>query len=149
MGARKKRRSEGTSNLKALKKQVEADPHFKGMKVVEGLTEEKMSAVVLNFIAPYRELATSKATYEKLVSLALVAWNASLMEGAERQALIDKARETILSSAGNKWAKDLDQMLTMLIKRKERYFADNTRMIIDFCVSETKDEFRLAIISTP
>jgi len=71
------------------------------------------------------------------------------MEGAARQALIDKARQTILSSAGIEWAKDLDQMLTMLIKRKERYFANNKRMIIDFRVSETKDEFRLAIISTP
>ena len=149
MGARKKRRSEATNTLKTLKKQVEANPHFKGMKVVEGLTEEKMSAVVLDFIAPYRELATSKAAYEKLVSLALVAWNASLMEGAARQALIDKARQTILSSAGIEWAKDLDQMLTMLIKRKERYFANNKRMIIDFRESETKDEFRLAIISTP
>jgi len=54
MGARKKRRSEATNTLKTLKKQVEANPHFKGMKVVEGLTEEKMSAVVLDFIAPYR-----------------------------------------------------------------------------------------------
>jgi hypothetical protein len=149
MGVRKKRRSQATSNLKSLKKQVEADPHFQGMKVVEGLTEEKMSAVVLNFIAPYTELATSKAAYEKLVSLALLAWNASLMEGLERQAFIAKARQTILSSAGTGWAKELDQLLTSLIQRKARYFADNKRMIIDFRVSETKDEFRLAIISTP
>jgi hypothetical protein len=149
MATRKKRRSQATSNLKALKKQVEADPHFQAVKVVEGLTEEKMSAVVLNFIAPYSELATSKAAYEKLVSLALVSWNASLMEGLERQAFIDKARQTILSSAGAGWAKELDQLLTSLIQRKARYFADNKRMIIDFRVSETKDEFRLAIISTP
>jgi hypothetical protein len=49
MAKRKKGRNTPASNLAKLK--AEAQQSFKGLKVVEGAAGEKMSAVLLSFIA--------------------------------------------------------------------------------------------------
>jgi hypothetical protein len=147
MSKRKKRQM--MSNKKKLKKQLRAEPAFKNLKIVEGANEEKMSAVLLQFVEPYQAQATSIQDYEKLIVLAMMAWNAALLEGAARQQMIEGVKEAFLSSSGQEWDQALDQVLTQLIQRKERYFAENKRFIIDYRVSESEDEYNLAIVSTP
>jgi hypothetical protein len=148
MGKRKKRQRM-SSNKKKLKKQLRAEPAFKNLKIVEATNEEKMSAVILQFVEPYKAEATSIQAYEKLIVLAMAAWNAALLEGEAQQQMIEGVKETLLSSSGQEWNQALDQVLTQLIQRKERYFADNKRFIIDYRVSESEDEYNLAIASTP
>ena len=63
--------------------------------------------------------------------------------------MIEGVKEAFLSSSGQEWDQALDQVLTQLIQRKERYFAENKRFIIDYRVSESEDEYNLAIVSTP
>lgn len=149
MGKRK-RRQRTSSNQRKLKKRLRADPTFKSLEIVEPpADEEKMSAVILRFVDPYRDLVSSKEAFERLIVLAMVAWNASLLEGDARQELLDVFKETLPSDSDLEGQADFEQVLAQLMRRKERYFADLRRFIIDYRVSETRDEYNLAIISTP
>ncbi len=148
MGKRKKRQN-ATSNKAQLKHEVQAQPAFKHLKIIEADDAEKMSAVIVKFVEPYQHIAHSKKAYEHLIVLAMVAWNATILEGEARQRLIDGVKETILSEGDEDGRQELDNVLTQLMQRKERYFADNKRLILDYRVSESKHEYHLAVNSTP
>lgn len=149
MGKRK-RRQQTSGNKQQLKRQMQSDPAFKNLKIVEPSSdEEKMSAVILKFVEPYRELVQSKQAFEQLIVVAMVAWNASLLEGHARQELLDLFKGALPSDSDQEWQPEIEQLLAKLMRRKARHFADNNRFIIDYRVSESRDEYNLAIISTP
>lgn len=148
MGRKKKRRSAGTSNLARLKEEFEARPEFNHFKISTATDGKKMSAVLLDFVGPYKYQTETKAAFEKLLVVAIVAWNASLMARAARQKLINDVRATIVRDAGEESGRDFDQIVKLFMIRKARYFADNRRQIIDFRVVDTGREFRVAVIST-
>ncbi|MCZ6761757.1 MAG: hypothetical protein O7C03_02020, partial [Gammaproteobacteria bacterium] len=58
-------------------------------------------------------------------------------------------KEILPSSSDQEWNQEAERLLAKLSQRKERYFADNKRFIIDYRVSESRFEYNLAIISTP
>ena len=148
MKYRKKRKSQEAANLEKLKSQFLADTALKGQQVVFKSSGEKMSEVLEEFIEPYIESATTPEAYQKLIALAIIAWNAALLEETERQSLIAQSAEAILATAGEKWNKDLQDILAMFIERKQRYFANNRRYILNYHLSETKKGYHLAVIST-
>jgi hypothetical protein len=47
--------------------------------------------------------------------------------------------------AGEEWRKDSEDIIEMMVKRKERYFADDKRYIVDYRLTETSEEYRLAV----
>ena len=149
MKSRKKRRNQNAADVEKLKSRFLENKTLEGKQIVFKSSGEKMSKVLLEFIEPYKQRATTPEAYRKLIALAVVAWDAALLEGTEKQNLITQSTETILGTAGEEWRKDLQHILTMLIERKERYFADNKRYIMDYHVSETKDNYHLSVISTP
>jgi hemerythrin len=149
MKSRKKRRNQNAADVEKLKSRFLANKTLEGKQIVFKSNGEKMSEVLLEFIEPYKKHATTPEAYRKLIALAVIAWDAALLEGSEKQNLITRSTETILGTAGEEWRKDLQHILTMLIERKERHFADNKRYIIDYQVSETKDNYHLSVISTP
>ena len=148
MKYRKKRQSQEAANLEKLKSQFLADTALKGQQVVFKSSGEKMSEVLEEFIEPYIESATTPEAYHKLIALAIIAWNAALLEETERQNLITQSAEAILATAGEEWKKDLQDILAMFIERKQRYFANNRRYILNYHLSETKKGYHLAVIST-
>jgi len=148
MKYRKKRKSQEAANLEKLKSQFLADTALKGQRVVFKSSGEKMSEVLEEFIEPYIESATTPEAYHKLIALAIIAWNAALLEETERQNLITQSTEAILAKAGEEWKKDLQDILAMFIERKQRYFANNRRYILNYHLSETEKGYHLAVIST-
>ena len=148
MKYRRRRRNQDAAIIEKLKSEFVADTALKGHQVVFESSEEKMSEVLEKFIEPYAEFATRPEAYHMLIALATVAWNAALLEGTERQNLMAQSTEAILTTAGEEWAKDLQGILAMLIERKQRYFADNKRYILNYHLSETKQGYQLAVIST-
>jgi hypothetical protein len=148
MKYRRKRQSQEAANLEKLKSQFLADTALKGQQVVFKSSGEKMSEVLEEFIEPYVESATTPEAYQKLIALAIIAWNAALLEETERQNLITQSIEAIRTTAGEEWKKDLQDFLAMLIERKQRYFANNKRYILNYHLSETKKGYHLAVIST-
>jgi len=146
----KKRKGEhGVNRLEALKQKLYSDKLFAGQEIViqPGLGE-KMSEVLLAFIEPYRELATTREAYEKLITVAMVAWNAALLPKDKRDAFLDEGINPVLSSLGNKAIQDFKVIVNELIKRKERLFSNNRRFIVSYELSETKNNYHLSVAST-
>ena len=78
-----------------------------------------------------------------------MAWNASLVEGSRQAALIDQLKDNVVSGSGPAEGENFEQLMRMLMVRKALYFADNKRYILDYRVSETKQEYRVAVVSRP
>ncbi len=108
--------------------------------------EERMSEVLERFVDPYVRQARDDADYRKLMTLAVGAWNTSLLE-PEKQADFLASLTGILPSPTRQ--KDLRDILLGMIERKKRFFADNHRFILEHQLTLVDGEFHLAVISTP
>jgi hypothetical protein len=53
---------------------------------------EKMSEILLRFVEPYMELVTTDEALEKLLTVAIVAWNAAMLPPNERARLSRRPR---------------------------------------------------------
>ena len=109
---------------------------------------ERMSDVLSRFVEPYAGAANTKEAYGKLLTLALMAWNAALIPEAERPAMPEQVLDEGLTGVPVSLRKELRAFVDELIARKLKYFADNRRMIIDFSVEESRTSFHLSVVST-
>jgi hypothetical protein len=136
---RKKRGADGALNRRVRRQ-------FPGTKVVVGKARDgvKMSAVLEEFIAPYREVADTEDALRKLLTTALVAWNAALLPAQEREAHLEKIFETFPKEV----RADGMAVIGELMERKERYFSEYTRMILDYELTDTGENYHLVVIST-
>jgi hypothetical protein len=81
------------------------------------------------------------------IDLRLKIRNAAILSKAERKELIDTTINSIVTTAGEAWRKDTEEVLRMLIKHKERHFPDDRRFIVDYRLTKTKGEFYLSVAS--
>ncbi len=88
----------------------------------------KMSEVLLEFVEPYMESAPTEDALRKLLTLAIVAWNAALIPPAEREALIRKTEDGLPPDMRS----DFRAILEPMILRKQQLFSDNRRAIIEY-----------------
>ena len=51
----------------------------KDVVVVESKDDEKMSEILVEFVGPYLDMVDSDETYRMLLTLAIAAWNISLL----------------------------------------------------------------------
>src|SRR5262245_59914842 len=75
---------------------------------------EKMSEVILDFVAPYWDLDKEGEQLNELLSLATVAWNAALVPRAERDAFIRPCLEAVPPEV----RPDVQAFLEEMIRRK-------------------------------
>lgn len=106
----------------------------------------KMSEVILSFAEPYLELANTYKELDKTISLAIVAWNTALIPESEQKAMVKKMINDLSFSGVD--ARDLIKVVGGMIKRKRRYFADHTRAVTEYHLSETRDGIHLSVAST-
>jgi hypothetical protein len=104
---------------------------------------EKMSEVLLRFIEPYMDLVTTDEALEKLVAVALVAWNAAMLSPDERETLIRKTEETLPAEI----RADFRTVLDPLIARKQEHFSDYRRHIVSFDLASGPTGPRLNVLS--
>jgi hypothetical protein len=126
---------------------------LKGRGLVEGQRivfepagEVKMSEVIESFVEPYAEFANTYEEYDKLIGLAVVAWNAALLPKRKQRAKIRKNVGAL--SLPDSDTQDLVEIVEMMMKRKRKYFSDNTRAIVEYHLSETRYGFHLSVAST-
>lgn len=145
----KRRKDNRQERLKAFQQKFQANELFTRQKVLmQTGSGDKMSEVLRAFMEPYQEFASTRDAYERLITIAVVAWNAALLPRDERKGFIDEASKSILASAGTEAVEDFRGIVDELIKRKERLFANNRRYIIDYELSETKNDWHLSVVST-
>ena len=136
------------SGIDALTRQMREHGLLNDGQVVSTDTEgPKLSAVLLEFIEPYKKDAPTREAYEKLVAMAVISWNAAIESGAKRKNYVRAMVKAIVDMAGEEWRRDAENIIEMMIRRKERYFAEDKRYIVDYRVTETSQEYHLSVAS--
>ena len=136
--------------------------------------DQKMSEVLLDFLAPYREEVRDDRAMESLVALGVVTWNIALLPPDQREASLESfcgqmfpPRGLCLLSRVRHWfqrvagrsrenimvteSQDVvafKQVAHELIQRKLRFYAHNRRFITDFHLQVTHDRAHLTVLST-
>jgi hypothetical protein len=117
-------------------------PNVKVIQTPPG--KERMSDVLEEFIEPFIPLVPGPEGFRKLVSVAVIAWNAALLPDDERNALIEKA----MDAASEDVRDDLEQVLADMIHRKLAFFADNRRTILSYQLTPGPRGPHLSVLST-
>jgi hypothetical protein len=107
----------------------------------------KMSEVLEDFVEPYLESAENHQQREQLFGLAMTAWNLALLPEPERQVILDRTFERLISPTGL-LKEYFDEIIGELIARKLDYFTDNRRLIVSFELKDTGRDFQLLVAST-
>jgi len=133
-------------SIEQLKQQMKKDGILSDERVDLVETEgPKISAVFLEFIGPYEKDAPTDEAFQKLLAIAVVAWNAVVLGGEEGQHLIDVTVGAIAKSAGKKWGEDAKDIIATMIQRKENFFADDKRYIMEYRWNEQEDGHHLTV----
>ena len=104
----------------------------------------KMSEVLGELVRTFRDSAETLQSYNVLLMMGSLAWNATLVPSSERIALI----EEVLGSLPEADRRIGAQLLDDLMLRKERLFPENRRMIIDYEVTDEETEWHLQVVSS-
>ncbi len=106
--------------------------------------ELKMSEVLEEFIEPFKGQWQTEEDLNKLLGVAVIAWNAALLPEGEREEFIEQT----LQSAPAEVRADLHTILMELIRRKLALFADIQRSIIDYELTWRPTGPHLNVLST-
>jgi hypothetical protein len=105
---------------------------------------EKMSEVLLDFIEPYKEFADTTEAMHRLIATALVAWNTALWPEAEQAEHLEQISKALPADTVD----DFYAIVGAMIERKNRFFAEYTRLILDYELTDTGDSYHVSVIST-
>jgi hypothetical protein len=105
----------------------------------------KMSEALHEFVNPYLKPEYNLKRRQALFSLAAIAWNASLMS---EQSMLDNFLTESLLSQDSESQQDVRKLIDELIARKIKYFSHIKRLIVNFEVTESRDEYHLSVAST-
>jgi hypothetical protein len=130
-----KKREGGSADalLGLLKKKFESV----GLTAELGSTSEsgsgrKMSEVLLEFIEPYLHYAQTGEILDRLVTTAVLAWNASLLPEEKRAEFLDEAGRAVFAEDGRQAADDFRSAMCDLVKRKQRLFSKDERIVVNY-----------------
>jgi len=148
-GKRKQGRSARQQSYARLKRRVRQGPLGDQKIIVEPKGQVKMSEVLEDFVEPYRdEIDDTLEVQRKLLSVAVLAWNAALLPEKERREMVDDVVKTVLKKASAEEKQDFWDMVGEMIERKLAHFSGYKRTIIDFDLVDTGRGFHLTVIST-
>ncbi|WP_373481231.1 hypothetical protein [Geminocystis sp.] len=109
--------------------------------------EKRMSKVLENFLQPYIHLTSNFVEKEKLFTLGVIAWNASLYPESERADIINLLFSQEVIGDDSNVQDELTDIITGLIDRKLNLFADYQRLIVDFKLEEIGQLYHLSVTS--
>ena len=145
-GKRKKQRKR--DQYAGLKKKLAQGPFRADGVIIEPRGKVKMSDVLADFVEPYVEFADTDEAYRKLLMLAIMAWNASFLPEEEQREMIGSMLDAGIPDETGELRAGLAGIVNTLIERKKRYFAQYTRKIIDFELTDTGSGYHLTVAST-
>jgi len=107
-----------------------------------------MSEVLQDFVAPLVNSVDGHAAYQRLFSVAQVAWNAALEPVYRREAIIADAIDEAMPGE-SQWARqECRELIDWLVARKLERFAKYQRPILSFQLDELDDGgYYLSVIS--
>jgi hypothetical protein len=145
---RKAQRARQPSGQQILLKRAQQSDYLKDAQIVVNPGDmEKMSDVILQFAEPLIQ-GPAGVISKNAIRLAIAVWNASLLPKAEQLETL-KVLVDMLPEDDQDARRELAAAFDMLLARKRRYFAKNTRVILDYQITESADMVHLDVISTP
>ena len=143
---RKAQRSTQPSGQQILLKRARTSEHFKDTKVIASPPgTEKMSEVILRFAESLQD--EYGVVSPNMIRFAILIWNASLMpEDTQKQAIQDIAKA--VPDADREVQQGMILAISVLLERKEKYFGDNKRFIVDYQITESDHRINLNVVST-
>ena len=103
-----------------------------------------MLEVLWEFLAPYTPLAPDREAMEKLLAMAIAAWNVALFPGGERAQRLRELSTTLPAEA----RADFLALIQEMVARKEGDFAQYTRYILNYELTEQRESYHLNVLST-
>ena len=134
------------SSQEALFKRIQSSEHFRNVEVIRNAGNlEKMSDVIYRFAEPLQD--ENGDLPANMIRFAILVWNASLLpKDGQEEAFRDIIKALPEKERGVREGTLL--AIAMLLERKEKYFSDNKRVIIDYDIAETEDMLNLNVVST-
>ena len=106
----------------------------------------KMSEVLEDFVAPYMHVTTNMESVKRLYLTGIVAWNLALLPKPERRKELDKLVAAL--KLDKQSASDMRAIVTDLIERKDKLFAQHRRNILDIEITDTGKSYHLSVVSS-
>jgi hypothetical protein len=145
---RKAQRARQPSGQQILLKRAQTSDHLKDAQIVVNPGDlEKMSDVILQFAEPLIQ-GSAGVISKNAIRLAIAVWNASLLPKGEQSEALQPIVD-MLPEGDQDARRELAAAIDMLLARKRRYFAKNTRVILDYQITDSADMLHLDVISTP
>ncbi|MCX5654634.1 MAG: hypothetical protein NTY65_08320 [Planctomycetota bacterium] len=104
----------------------------------------KMSVVLAEFVKPYRDDAETFQSYKTLLQLGACIWNATLLPADKQTSAIDQLMD-LVPPAGQEAGQ---QVIYGMLRRKQEFFSQNRRAIIDFELTDTGADWHLDVMSS-
>ncbi len=140
---RPKRKMRG-SGPKALARRVRE--RFPQHELVVGQSRDgvRMSEVLEQFIAPYRDWADTEEALHRLLVTAIAAWNIAIFPDQEQNVQLEK----FIGLLPEEVRENGREIVKEMIERKKKHFARYRRMILDYELVDEGAEYRLHVVST-
>src|SRR3712207_5677137 len=129
-------------NFEAFQNKLKQTPLPTSEFVLAPEGEAKMSEVLEDFIAPYKHQVDTEEAMQKLLTVAVVAWNASFFSESEQQEHIEKMQAEGMPDATEQLKTEFKEIVSQFISRKKRYFSEYKRVVIDFDLKKIRSEER-------
>jgi len=146
---KRRRRRKKRKQYEDLRKRIKQGPYQNYELTPASDDKVKMSAVLGEFIEPYVEHTNSEESYRKLLTLAVMAWNASFLPETEQQQMVNRDIDKGIPEGTTELKTGLKDIVYRLIARKKAYFSQYKRDIIDFEVVDLGNQYNLSVASTP
>lgn len=116
--------------------------------IVDSRGNEKMSAVLLKFLKPYLNTVNSLRDYKSLITLGIIAWNASLLPPEKQKEAVSIQLPKIVSKMPKNIKSDMMDIIKELMERKQKYFQGIRRLILEYTVEDKGENFDLSVVSS-
>lgn len=139
--------AEHNKNQGCLVKRVKQEMGDKFI-LLPGEAEVKMSAVILDLAEDLLNLAKNKSQYQKAITVACLAWNLAVMFNTEQQKekLEQFIKDMCIDDLQDQ--QDMRDVVFSIIQKKNYYYPDVDRIIIDHELIGSKNNFHLNVVST-
>ncbi|MBC8335958.1 MAG: hypothetical protein ISR59_00065 [Anaerolineales bacterium] len=126
---------------------MQKKPQYKDSKFVlnpEG--EVKVSERIQKLIEPNQDMGSTLHAYKNLVGMACMAWTTATLPKNKENELISQFVQSMPETEKG-IRKDITLFIKKLIKRKKKLFPNDNRAIIEYRVTERKNEYQLAVVA--
>jgi hypothetical protein len=146
--SKRRRHRKKPERLERLQRKIAQGP-YKDYEILPPSEDvEKMSVILKKFVEPYIEFTDSEESYRKLITLAVMAWNASLLPEEDGKRMIDDIFGKGLPKGETELIAGLREIVDALVERKKAYFSKVRRQIIEFDVIDLGDQYYISVAST-